>query len=148
MREPCAEDKETVVRFPPIADIRRFLQSGGVASPKHILSFLAALIALGACRQALPSNDAVAARIERKVLSRHPDVHLERYARFYAHGPNASVQAVYVHANVGYEPIVGRSGETVWTTPDALPVIYDGGCSVLVIEYDAAADALQSFRCS
>ena len=119
-----------------------------VTSPSYLLLSLVAAATVGGCRQSLPENGVLATRIERQVVASHPDVRLERYARFYAHGPNASIQAVYVYANVGYEPMYGRSGQTVWTTPAELPVISDGGCTVLNIEYDAVADALRSVRCN
>lgn len=136
------------MRSAPIAGNRRCLHYAAVIGLKHALLSLAALIALAACGQSLPDDHVLAEAIERKVLSRRPELHLERYARFYAHGPRASVHGVYVFSNVGLQPIVGRAGETVWTTLDALPVISDGGCGVLILDYDAAADELRSFNCS
>jgi hypothetical protein len=121
--------------------------AGPAVAAAPSLIFLA-LIALGAWWRILPADDILAARIERQVLSRRPDLGLDRYARFYAHGAHGSVWGVYVHSNVGYQPIVGRAGETVWTAPTDLPVISDGGCGVLILDYDAIADALRSFACS
>jgi hypothetical protein len=125
---------------------RRWREGPAVAATISMI-FLA-IFALGAWQRSLPADDVLAARIDRKVMSRRPGLSLDRYARFYAHSAGGSVSGVYVFSNVGYQPIVGRAGETVWTRPTDLPVISDGGCGVLLLDYDAIADVLRSLECS
>jgi len=114
------------------------------------MTFLRALLlvplALGGCAQDRISDKALAAEIEAQVRSRHPDVRLEQYARFYARAPDGMVEAIFVYAYEGFP--LGRAGQSVWVRPGALPKVNDGGCSVINIRYSIAAHALRSIACN
>ena len=116
------------------------------------IRFLAtiAAAALAACGQGESGFDskAVAAEIEREVAARHPGAKPERHARFYARMADGSVRGIWAFANEGIDPIVGKAGEIVWTLPNDLPLINDGGCAVLNIEYDLERHSLRSFSCN
>lgn len=109
---------------------------------------LAPVVAVSACAPVGAGKQAVAREIERQVRSRHPDVPLERFARFYSFASDTVVRGVYVFANEGYEPIVGQVGEVKWTTLAGLPAISDGGCTVLNVEYDTAIGQLRTVECN
>lgn len=96
----------------------------------------------GGCQQSRPSDSRLAERIERHVEVAHPSLNLKEYARFYAHGPDRTVYAIYVDARID-----GRSGETRWASQEELPIINDAGCGVVTTEYDVASDTLRSSRC-
>lgn len=125
--------------------LRTFRGSGSLRNmlgPKPSRLCLAVLIAACGYQPSLPDNNSLGARIERHVQSAHPQLRLDRYARFYAHTPDATVRAIYVDAR-----IVGQPGESVWTLENELPLVSDAGCGVVMIEYDAANDAVRSSRC-
>jgi hypothetical protein len=108
---------------------------------------LAAVMASG-CGPAAPTDEALAAEIERQVQAAHPDIPLRRYARFYAWRENGAVEGVYSHADEGEEPMVGRVNEVVWTSPEDLPAIHDGGCAVISISFDAKSNRLRRVECN
>lgn len=110
---------------------------------------LFALVTLtSGCSRSNNADRVLATDIERQVATAHPDIAIERFARFYAHEQNGSVQAVYLFANEGYVPIAGKAGTSRWTTVDDLPVVYDGGCTVLNIRYDARNRKLLWVECN
>jgi hypothetical protein len=109
------------------------------------------LILLGlaaACTPIADRDKALAAEIERQVAAAHPSLPMKRFARFYAHETDGSIRAVYLYANEGSEPILGKAGSVIWTTPDKLPVVYDGGCSVVTVTYDPGPKKLTGARCN
>ena len=111
---------------------------------------LVALTALagGGRGSTAPTDFALANEIERQVGATRPDIPLQRYARFYARVDDETVAGVYAYANEGYEPIAGRAGEIVWTSREALPVIHDGGCTVLSINFDVRTNRLTRLECN
>jgi len=108
----------------------------------------ATAIAFGACSDSVPDDRALAAEIEGMVVSAHRDLNLDSYARIYAHLADGSVTGLYLFANKGMEPMAGHRGQVEWTTPEAIPVVNDGGCTVITVFYDVHAHRLSSVRCN
>ena len=90
-----------------------------------------------ACGKA-SADASLAVEIENKVVAARPDLPIARYARVYAHQPDGTVTAIYS----------GVGGTSRWTTPDKLPVIYDGGCGVLTVRYDQKRHRLIGVDCN
>jgi hypothetical protein len=90
----------------------------------------------------------IAAKIELLVVASHPDLSLKRFARFYAREGDSSITGIYLFANEGQQPIEGKAGEVTWTTPDKLPAVEDGGCSVVTVKYDLRHDRLTGVECN
>lgn len=113
----------------------------------HLLAFLALIVAPSSA-PAGPTNDAIAAEMERAFIARYPGVQLQRYARFFAHLPGERVRGIWVFSNLGYPSMAGRPGEREWVAVEALPQISDGACAVLNIEYDRPSGAIQELDCN
>ena len=103
-------------------------------------------LALG-CTRATPDG-VTSTEIERQFAAAHPDVPLDRVARFYARERDGSIRAIYLFANEGYDPIEGKAGQSTWTSPDDLPLVFDGGCSVINVNYDPVNRKLKSVYCN
>jgi hypothetical protein len=109
---------------------------------------LLTVIAAG-CAPSAPTNEAVAGEIERQVQAAYPGLPLDRYARFYARLDNGTVEGVFSYAGEeGYEISGSRAGEVLWTNRDDLPIIHDGGCTVISITFDARAKELIHAYCN
>ncbi len=93
-------------------------------------------------------NEALADEIERQVVATHPEVALERFARFYALETDGSVTGIYLFANEGHNPARGTVGERRWAAPGELPLVYDGGCALLTLKYDVRRRRLNSVECN
>jgi hypothetical protein len=116
--------------------------------PLRAMTSLALIGSLIACASGDRDHDDLAADIERQVVAAHPDVHLERFARFYAHDGEGSVTAIYLFANEGHEPIIGKVGERRWTAREKLPLVNDGGCWVINVKYNVPRHQLVSVECN
>ena len=111
--------------------------------------------------------------VERQVRLPTGAVALERYARAYAFGPNDRVAAYYFlpderrdvsdcrgaqaggALNAGQialicpPPIGMEPGERRWcATERHLPVVYDGGCSYIEVEFDMRRDSIVRVECN
>jgi hypothetical protein len=74
---------------------------------------------------------------------------LNRYARFYSKLENGTVEGVYSWAGEqGFEISGRRAGEVLWTRREDLPVIHDGGCTVISIGFDVKTKQLTRMECN
>jgi hypothetical protein len=110
-----------------------------------IIGALAFLAASGFFKS---SDSALASKIERRVIAAHPDFDFARYARFYSRDNTGFVSGIYLFANEGYEPYYGKTGHSYWVSQSDLPVIDDGGCSVINVTYNSLTKTLISFTCN
>lgn len=80
-------------------------------------------------------------KIEAKVTLPPGSNPLAAYSRFYAwvDGTHAKVHAIYVS-----DTSPGRK----WTTTDSLPVVLDGGCSIIELNYGVASDRVEWVVCN
>jgi hypothetical protein len=124
------------------------MQSHAWMSRGGLLPAACALAGSFGCAPPVGSDRATAAEIERQVVAAHHGLSLDRYARFYAREADGSVRAIWLFADKGHEPMVGKAGQSVWTAPGKLPVVEDGGCAVLTIRYDAAHKRPASVECN
>jgi hypothetical protein len=123
------------------------------------LQLLAVLLAIG-CAQAPAQNnqsapqpaaganaeqEAIMDRIEREVRLPEGAGQLATYARYYAWQQREDgvrkVIAFYLHLS-GHEP--GR----YWVAENALPLILDGGCGMITLSYDVAAQRIEHVSCN
>ena len=91
-------------------------------------------------------DSVIATEIERQVTAMRPDVKPHHYARFYAHDVLGSVRSIWVVPE-GYSPLFGRPGTTSWVAVADLPVINDGGCTVIEISYISLTNEVWSVEC-
>ena len=119
------------------------------------LAVLVPIAALAACAQAegdpppaVPDKQAaLVAEIEKAVGTMLPEITISQYSRHYALGADGHVHAIYERRCDGnWATCAGATA--IWTTPDALPITLDGGCSVVRVEYDPAASALVTATCN
>ena len=90
-------------------------------------------------------QQALMARIEREVRLPEGAGALASYARYYAWQQREDgvrkVIAFYLHLS-GHEP--GR----YWVAENALPLILDGGCGMITLSYDVAAQRIEHVECN
>ncbi len=89
-----------------------------------------------------PPSKAEVAAIERSVVLPHGAEPLENYSRHYASvGDKAHrvIRGIY---------LLGDGTGVVVTTAEKLPVLFDGGCSVITVEYDAVSTAFLEVSCN
>jgi hypothetical protein len=82
------------------------------------------------------------AAIERSVVLPRGAEPLTKYSRHYASvGDEAHrvIRGIY---------LLGDGTGVVVTTADRLPVVFDGGCSVITVEYDALSSAFLEVSCN
>jgi hypothetical protein len=95
----------------------------------------------GADPAALPSNAEVAA-IERSVVLPSGAEPLEKYSRHYASVGDKEhrvIRGIY---------LLGDGTGVIITTAEKLPVVFDGGCSVITVEWDVLARAFLEVSCN
>jgi hypothetical protein len=106
---------------------------------------LAAFALLGAAPAPAGEQEALMARIEARVVMPRGADPIAGYDRAYAWDPDAPaasrVIAIYVRVDANW---VGRR----WVAADALPVVMDGGCSVVTLTYDVASDRVEQIGCN
>ena len=112
------------------------------------LSVLVVAAFTTSCGLPVENDNALATKIERKLIAKHPDIVLKRFARFYSHDSVGFVSAIYVFGNEGYEPIAGKAGQIYWVSPQNLPVVDDGGCSIINLSYHKWTGTLVSVACN
>ncbi len=94
---------------------------------------------------ARPDRRAIMNAIERQVVLPPGAQPLDLYARFYADGPGGEVTGVYV----GLPPPEWPHGTRQWVRSiDDLPMIDDGGCSVIGLVYDPLKRTLRDVGCN
>lgn len=94
------------------------------------------------------TDNVLSTAIEAQVIATHPEVELDRYARFYFHENEDYVIGTYLFANEASEPLEGRAGETYWVAPSDVPMVMDGGCSVFNVRYHLLTETLVSAFCN
>jgi hypothetical protein len=119
-------------------------------------SALLPLALLAACDQPQPAPapspepDARAAltrRIETAVARMLPDITVSQYARHYAMAEDGQIHGVY-RRECGKDQAGCPEAKTVWTTPDMLPFVLDGGCGVVLVAYDPQTSTLINAACN
>ena len=94
---------------------------------------------------ARPDRRTIIDAIERRVVLPPGAQPLDRYARFYADGPGGEVTGVYV----GLPPPEWPPGTRRWVERlGDLPIIDDGGCSVIGLVFDPAKRTLRDVGCN
>ena len=88
------------------------------------------------------SHEAIMAEIESKVVMPEGTPPLDHYARYYAMRSDGSVVGEYISGGFREKP--GRQ----WVEFDKLPLVYDGGCSVVTITYDPRWRIVSRPRCN
>jgi hypothetical protein len=138
-------------------------------------SFFLVAVTLGLAACATPEQterDRLIDRIEGQVKLPESAKRLSSYARYYAIGDDGLVKGIYVpgyqapdpddaceelHADftshtVPCPPEVDENkllaGQRAWVKPMKLPLIADGGCSVVTVIYDPKADRVRSATCN
>lgn len=109
---------------------------------------LAGTFASFGCSNSEVADSEIAKVIELRLLKTHRDIELERFARFYSHVDSNHVEATFLFANAGYQPIVGQAGHAHWVSPDQVPRVMDGGCSVINIRYHVPSKTIVSMFCN
>ena len=104
-------------------------------------AILVALLLLAACVHDVRSDDRLARSIEASVTLPASAFALTSYRRYYAwvDGKRDTVEAVY-----------DRSGppKRLWLPHDELPIILDGGCSVVHFNYEVVSRTVHELRCN
>jgi hypothetical protein len=111
-------------------------------------AIIGACALIAACDFSKSSDSVLASKIERQAIAAHPDFDVARYARFYSHGNAGFVSGIYLFANEGYEPYYGKTGHSYWVSSSDLPIVDDGGCSVINVNYNSLTKTLISFTCN
>jgi hypothetical protein len=104
----------------------------------------AAFLAASSAADMPPYADALMARLEAKAILRAGAYPLRSYDRSYAFDSadgGRAITAVYLHKTDG-KP--GRR----WVSRDRLPIIFDGGCFVVTLHFDAATGKMIDSRCN
>ena len=113
-----------------------------------MLTMVCAVAALSSACQREP-NDVLdlPMMIEAQVSEQRPDLDLSRYVRFYAR-ETGDISAVYVLGGATHQGRVRGPGTVAWVPIDELPVIMDGGCSVINVRYNEETKSEVSVFCN
>ena len=120
--------------------------------PLLITAILVALVgpkSAVACSQPSPAD--IMNMIEQRVRMPSGAFALNQYARFYAESSRpGSVVGVYVrYVDRANKIYTERRGRRIWlNTYRDLPVVKDGGCSVVTIIFEPATKRMVSVRCN
>lgn len=90
---------------------------------------------------------ALTKQIEQAVGAELLDIDIARYSRYYAATENGQIMAVYPR-ECGKDEAGCAEAQTVWTIPDKLPFVMDGGCGVLLVAYDPQTGTLINAACN
>ena len=113
-----------------------------------MLKMVCAVAALSfACQRELNDVVDLPVKIEAQVSEQRPDLDLSRYARFYAR-ETGEISAVYVLGGANHQGRVLGPGTITWAPIDELPVIMDGGCSVINVRYNEETKSEVSVFCN
>jgi hypothetical protein len=108
----------------------------------------AASMLLISCNALTEDDVAIARKIEMQVTNRVPDMDLKNQARFYAHSKAGRVFAIYIYGADAETAMVGIPGTSSWVTEQNLPVVNDGGCSVVHIVFDTKKQKIEELYCN
>ena len=113
-----------------------------------MLTMVCAVTTLSSACQREP-NDVldIPVQIEAQVREQRPDLDLNRYARFYAR-ETGDISAVYVLGGTNHQGRNLGPGTITWVPVDGLPVIMDGGCSVVNVRYNEETKSEVSVFCN
>ena len=107
----------------------------------RLFGIVFASLLTGACAHHLSADDKVAANIERLASLPKGALPIVRYSRHYAWSSRRKgvVEAVYDSE--------GKPGR-IWLPWDEMPIILDGGCSVVTFSFDSATKSFERMRCN
>lgn len=102
---------------------------------------LGAILLAGCAHDLGSTEDQLMRTIEQRVALPEGAAPLSRYRRHYAwsSGDPQAVEAVYT---------LGGKPDRLWLSADDLPIVLDGGCSVITFKFEVARKAASNVRCN
>ena len=107
---------------------------------KRAMLLLTAIL-LGGCAHSLSSEDGLMKAIEDSVSLPREAAPLGRYRRHYAwvKDDRDTVMAVYA---------LGGQPKRLWLPGDEMPIVLDGGCTVVTFRYHLKSKLISDLRCN
>lgn len=104
-------------------------------------TFLLTAILLGGCAHSLSNEDGLMKSIEGSVSLPKEAAPLGRYRRHYAWAKDDrdTVMAVYA---------LGGKPRRLWLPEDEMPIVLDGGCTVVTFRYHLKSKLISDLRCN
>jgi len=102
---------------------------------------LGAILLAGCAHDLGSTEDQLMRMIEQSVALPEGAAPLSRYRRHYAwaSGDPQAVEAVYT---------LGGKPDRLWLSADDLPIVLDGGCSVVTFKFEVARKTATNVRCN
>lgn len=99
------------------------------------------LMLVSACAHSSDDSNQIMKKIEAKLIMPVGAESIETYRRYYSwtDEQQTSVQAVYEH---------GGKPARLWLPSNEMPIILDGGCSVVTFTYDLPTDKVKNVACN
>lgn len=103
--------------------------------------YLCAMILLGGCVHSMTSDERLMQDIERRVSLPDKASPVKNYRRYYALEKDDAdtVNAVYV---------LGGRPDQIWLRWDEVPIVLDGGCSVVNFKYNIQEQVISEMLCN
>lgn len=104
-------------------------------------SIVGAILLTGCAHDLRSDDEKLMGVIEQSVALPKGASPLQKYRRYYAWSPGDSqvIEAVYS---------LGGRADRLWLTADELPIVLDGGCSVVTFKFDVPTQRAMNVRCN
>lgn len=104
-------------------------------------TILLTAILLGGCAHSLSNEDDLMRSIEGNVSLPKEAAPLGRYRRHYAWGKDDRDTVIAIYA-------LGGKPARLWLPEDEMPIILDGGCTVVTFRYDLKSKLVSDLKCN